>query len=112
MASSDWFTIKVKGKGTHGSQPWLGVDPIVVSAQIIQGLQTIVSRQSELTKAPVVITIGKIQSGVRNNIIPDECVMNGTIRTLDSKMQKEIHEKIKLTATKIAEASNAVAEVT
>jgi amidohydrolase len=111
MASSDWFTIKVKGKGTHGSQPWLGVDPIVISAQIIQGLQTIVSRQSELTKAPVVITVGKIQGGVRSNIIPDECVMNGTIRTLDSKMQKEVHEKIKQTATKIAEASNAVAEV-
>ena len=112
MASSDWFTIKVKGKGTHGSQPWLGIDPIVISAQIIQGLQTIVSRQSELTKAPVVITVGRIQGGVRSNIIPDECVMNGTIRTLDNKMQKEVHEKIKLTATKIAEASNAIAEVT
>jgi amidohydrolase len=112
MASSDWFTIKVKGKGTHGSQPWLGVDPIVISAQIIQGLQTIVSRQSELTKAPVVITVGKIQGGVRSNIIPDECVMNGTIRTLDNKMQKEVHEKIKQTVTKIAEASNAIADVT
>ena len=112
MASSDWFHIVVKGKGSHGSQPWKGVDPIQVSAQIIEGLQNIVSRQVELTKAPVVITVGKIYGGVRNNIIPEECVMDGTIRTLDNEMQKEVHEKIKLTATKIAEASGATAEVT
>lgn len=112
MASSDWFHIKVKGKGSHGSQPWLGIDPIAISAQIITGLQTIVSRQSELTKAPVVITVGKITAGVRSNIIPEECIMDGTIRTLDSKMQKEVHEKIKWTATKIAEAGGATAEVT
>jgi amidohydrolase len=111
MASSDWFSIKVKGKGSHGAQPWTGIDPIQVSAQIIQGLQAIVSRQSELTKAPVVITVGKINGGVRSNIIPDECMMYGTIRTLDKEMQKEVQEKIKLTATKIAEASGAVAEV-
>ncbi|MBI5371087.1 MAG: amidohydrolase [Sphingobacteriales bacterium] len=111
MASSDWFTIKVKGKGSHGSQPWKGIDPIQISAQIITGLQSIVSRQSELTKAPVVITVGKIQGGVRSNIIPEECVMEGTIRTLDSKMQEEVHEKIKWTAEKIAEASGAKAEV-
>ncbi|HSU28605.1 MAG TPA: amidohydrolase [Chitinophagaceae bacterium] len=112
MASSDWFTIKVKGKGSHGSQPWLGIDPIQVSAQIIEGLQNIVSRQMELTKAPVVISVGKINGGVRSNIIPEECIMQGTIRTLDSKMQQSVWEKIKLTATKIAEASGATAEVT
>ena len=112
MASSDWFHIVVKGKGSHGSQPWKGVDPIQISAQIIEGLQTIVSRQSELTKAPVVITVGKIQGGVRSNIIPEECVMDGTIRTLDNAMQKEVHAKIKWTAMKIAEASGATAEVT
>ena len=112
MASSDWFTIKVKGKGSHGSQPWLGIDPIQISAQIIEGLQNIVSRQSELTKAPLVITVGKINGGVRSNIIPDECVMYGTIRTLDNNMQKEVYQKIKLTATKIAEASGAAAEIT
>jgi amidohydrolase len=112
MASSDWFHIVVKGKGSHGSQPWKGVDPIQVSAQIIEGLQNIISRQSMLTKAPVVITVGKINGGVRNNIIPEECIMDGTIRTLDNDMQKEVHEKIKLTATKIAEASGATAEVT
>ena len=111
MASSDWFTIKVKGKQSHGSQPWSGIDPIVVAAQIIQGLQTIVSRQEELTKAPVVITVGKIHSGVRSNIIPEDLVMEGTIRTLDSKMHTDVHERIKLTATKIAEASGATAEV-
>jgi amidohydrolase len=111
MASSDWFTIKVKGKQTHGSMPWGGIDPIVVASQIITGLQTIVSRQEDLTKAPAVITVGRINSGVRANIIPEELNMEGTIRTLDSKMQKEIHEKIKRTATKIAEASGATAEV-
>lgn len=112
MASSDWFTIKVKGKQSHGSQPWNGIDPVVAAAQIIQGLQTIVSRQSELTKAPVVVTVGKIHAGVRSNIIPEELVMEGTIRTLDSKMQQHVHEKIKLTAARIAEASGATAETT
>jgi amidohydrolase len=111
MASSDWFSIKVKGKQTHGAYPWLGVDPIMVSAQIIQGLQTIVSRQSELTKSPVVITVGKINAGVRENIIPEEATMAGTIRVLDSKIQQEVHEKIKLTAEKIAESMGATAEV-
>jgi len=112
MASSDWFTVKVKGKQSHGSQPWSGIDPIVVASQIITGFQTIVSRQEELTKAPVVITVGVINAGVRSNIIPEELVMQGTIRTLDSKMQKDVHERIKVTATKIAEASGATAEVT
>src|SRR6186997_2714479 len=98
MASSDWFVVKVKGKGSHGSQPWLGVDPIAVSAQIIQGLQNIVSRQIDLTKAPVVISVGKIDGGVRSNIIPEECVLYGTIRTLDSKMRLDVHEKIKRVA--------------
>jgi len=111
MASSDWFSIKVKGKGSHGSQPWKGIDPIQIAAQIIEGLQNIVSRQTDLTKAPLVITVAKIHSGVRSNIIPEECVMDGTIRTLDNTMQKEVHEKIKLTATKIAEASGATAVV-
>src|SRR5688572_17330610 len=111
MASSDWFTIKVKGKGSHGSQPWLGIDPIAISAQIIQGLQNIVSRQSELTKAPVVISVGKIEGGVRSNIIPEECILYGTIRTLDNKMQQEVHEKIKQVVTKIAEAGGATTEI-
>jgi len=111
MASSDWFQIKVKGKQTHGAYPWLGIDPIVAAAQIINGLQAVVSRESELTKAPVVITVGKINAGVRENIIPEELTMAGTIRTLDSAMQKDVHEKIKLTAQKIAESMGATAEV-
>ena len=112
MASADWFTIKVKGKGSHGSKPWKGVDPIQTAAQIIEGLQNIVSRQMELTKAPVVITVGKINGGVRQNIISEECEMSGTIRTLDSKMQTEVHQRIKWTAEKIAEANGATADVT
>jgi amidohydrolase len=112
MASSDWFSVKVKGKQTHGSMPWLGIDPIVVATQIIQGFQTIVSRQSELTKAPVVITVGKINAGVRENIIPEELTMAGTIRTLDSQMQKDVHQKMRLTVQKIAESFGATAEIT
>jgi amidohydrolase len=110
MAASDWFTIKVKGKQTHGSQPWAGVDPVSVSAQIVNGLQTIVSRQTDLTKNPAVISVSTFHGGVRSNIIPEEVVMTGTIRTLDTGMQRIIHEKIKLTAEKIAEASGAKAE--
>ena len=111
MASSDVFYIKVKGKGAHGGSPWTGIDPITVSAQIISGLQQIVSRQEELTKAPIVITVGKIKGGVRSNIIAEDCEMNGTIRTLDSKMEKDALERVRITAEKIAEASGATAEV-
>ncbi|MEQ8575303.1 amidohydrolase [Fulvivirga sp.] len=111
MAASDRFIIKVKGQQSHGSRPWGGVDPIVASAQIINGLQTIVSRQTELTKEAAVISVGVIRGGVRNNIIPEEVEMIGTIRTLDTDMQKIIHEKIKLTATKIAESMGATADV-
>lgn len=112
MASSDWFKIVVKGKGGHGSKPWNAIDPIASASQIIEGLQHIVSRQTELTKAPVVITVGAIQSGVRNNIIPETCEMLGTIRTLDSKMQKEVHERIRNTAKHIAASNGTEADVT
>lgn len=111
MAAADRFVIKVNGKQTHGSTPWTGVDPIVTSAKIIEGLQSIISRQTELTKAAAVISVGKIQSGVRNNIIPEEAEMIGTIRTLDTEMQKIIHEKIRHVATTIAESMGANAEV-
>jgi amidohydrolase len=111
MAASDWFSIKVKGKQSHGAAPWMGIDPIVVSAQIILGLQTIVSRQLDLTNEAAVITVGRMQAGVRENIIPEEAYLGGTIRTLDADMQKSIHEKIKLTATNIAESAGATAEV-
>jgi amidohydrolase len=111
MAASDWFTIKVYGKQAHGSAPWMGIDPIMVSAQIISGLQTIISRQTELTKEAAVITVGRINAGIRENIIPEYAEMAGTIRTLDSDMRTKILEKITLTATKIAESSGARAEV-
>jgi amidohydrolase len=112
MGSSDWFDIKVKGRQSHGSMPWMGIDPVVLSAQIISGLQTIVSRQVELTRSPAVISVCVINGGVRPNIIPESVEMKGTIRTLDKNMQELIHEKIKLTATKIAESAGATAEVT
>lgn len=111
MAASDWFEIKVKGKQTHGAYPWAGIDPIAVAAQIYTGLQLIVARRSELPKAPVVITVGRINGGVRENIIPEELTMAGTIRTLDSEMQKDVHEKIRQTAKSIAESMGATVEV-
>lgn len=110
MAAVDGLNIKVNGKGAHGATPWDGVDPIMISSQIITGLQTIVSRQSELTKAGVVITIGSIHSGNRGNIIPETATMEGTIRTFDVSMQAKVHEKIKQTVSKIAESAGATAE--
>lgn len=112
MAASDWFTIKVKGKGTHGSTPWTGIDPVAVSSQIITGLQYIISRQTELTKNAAVISVCVVKGGVRANIIPEEVELTGTIRTLDKKMQEDIHRRIRQTATNIAEASGAAADVT
>ena len=112
LAAANRFIIKVKGKQSHGSQPWGGVDPIAISAQIINGLQHIISRQTELTKEAAVISIGKLQAGVRNNIIPEEAEMIGTIRTFDKDMQKEIFMRIERTATMIAESAGGKAEVT
>ena len=111
QASSDLFKIILHGKGSHGAMPWGSVDPIVVSAQIIEGLQHIVSRQSDLTKAPLVISIGSLHAGVRANIIPETAQMDGTIRSLDATMRKETHEKIRQTANAIAAASGATVEV-
>lgn len=111
MAAVDGFNIKVTGKGAHGATPWEGVDPIVISSQIVTGLQTIVSRQLDLTHSPAVITVGNFHSGIRRNIIPEEARMEGTIRTFDVEMQKKVHERIKLTANKIAESSGAQADV-
>jgi amidohydrolase len=112
MAAVDGLNIKVTGKGAHGATPWDGVDPIYVASQIVTGLQAVVSRQTELTKAGVVVTIGSIHAGNRGNIIPETAVMEGTIRTFDDNMQKKLHDKIKLTVAKIAEANGATAEAT
>jgi len=111
MASADLFKIKVKGKSSHGSQPWLGVDPIYVSSQIINALQAIVSRESDLTKAPVVITVGAIHSGVRFNIIPEEAEMLGTIRNLDKDIREKVLQEVQQTAKNIAATFHAEAEV-
>jgi amidohydrolase len=112
MASADAFKIKVHGKSSHGSQPWLGVDPIYVSSQIINALQAIVSRESDLTKAPVVITVGAIHSGVRFNIIPEEAEMLGTIRNLDKDIRKKVLEEIKAVTQNIAGTYHATADIT
>jgi amidohydrolase len=112
MAAGDTLAIRVRGRQTHGALPWNGVDPIVVASQIVLGLQTIISRQADLTTAPAIITIGRIEGGNRSNIIPDEVTMEGTIRTFDPAMQKQIHERVKRTVARIAEAAGGTAQAT
>lgn len=111
MAASQRFVIDVKGKQAHGSTPWQSVDPIVTAAQIINGLQTLISRNSELTKEAAVVSVGSIHSGVRFNIIPESLQMIGTIRTLDRDMKEVIRERMKTLVTSIAEAHGAMATV-
>lgn len=111
MASSGDLHIRVHGKQTHGAQPWDGVDPIVTSAQIINGLQTVVSRQTNIMPAPAVVTIGTINGGTRHNIIPEEVVMTGTVRTFGNDVQQQVNERIERTAKGIAEAAGASADV-
>ena len=112
MASSDNLRIVVRGRQTHGALPWQGVDPIVVGAQIVTALQTITSRQTDVTLAPAIVTVGVIRGGTRFNIVPDSVVMEGTIRAFDETMQRDIHERVKRIATNTAEASGATADVT
>ncbi len=107
LASAQRFDIEIKGVQTHGARPWAGVDPIVVGAQIINALQTIVSRQIDITRAPAVVTIGSIHSGIRNNIVPETASLSGTIRTFDPDVRLSIHEKIYRIATNIGEAQGA-----
>ncbi len=111
MASSDWFKIKIKGKQTHGASPWQGVDPIVTASQVVMGLQTIVSRNAPLTESAAVVTVGQITGGVRSNIIPEEVNMNGTVRTLDPKVQEMIAKRIREISINIAESAGATADV-
>lgn len=112
MAAVNSYTLKIHGKQTHGSTPWTGIDPITIAAQIIQGFQMIIARQTELTKEPAVISVGKITGGVRSNIIPEEVELIGTIRTLDKEMQADIHRRMQLTASNIAEAWGATIDLT
>lgn len=104
MAAAQSFTINVKGKQSHGSQPWSGVDPILISAKIIDGLQTIISRETNLTNEAAVITVGKIKSGVRFNIIPESAEMIGTIRTLDYDMKDKLNKRMVEMVETIAKA--------
>lgn len=112
MAAVDPFKIVVKGKQAHGAYPWLSVDPVVTSAQIIMGLQTIVSRELTLVDDGAVITVGKIQGGVRSNIIPSEVEMVGTIRTLNEKARDHIYEALPRKVNAIAESMGATTEIT
>jgi len=111
MAAVERFTINVKGKQTHGSEPWLGVDPILISAKIIDGLQTIISRESELINEAAVISIGKITSGVRFNIIPESAELIGTVRTLDPKMKMHIMKRMQDMTETIAKAYGGEASI-
>ncbi len=111
LAAAQRFVVDIKGKQTHGSAPWGGVDPILVAAKIVDGFQSIIRREMELTKEAAVITVGKISGGVRNNIIPESAELIGTIRTLDYDMQKQVNERMKEMASTIAKAYRAEATV-
>ena len=111
MAASDQLFITVKGRQTHGAQPWGGVDPIVVSSQVILALQTIASRQINVTQVPAIITVGRIVGGNRGNIIPDSVMMEGTVRSFDEGMRADIKERIRRTVSSIAQSAGATATV-
>ncbi|WP_198087597.1 amidohydrolase [Variovorax sp. E3] len=110
-ASSDTFKVSVKGRQTHGSQPWSGVDPIVLGSQIVLGFQTIASRQVDVTKEPSVLSVGTFQAGMRYNIIPDAAEMSGTLRTYDERMRQSIMDRMRNTASHIAQSGGGTAEV-
>jgi amidohydrolase len=110
MAAADRWKLKVIGKQTHGARPWDGIDPIVIGAQIVLAFQTIASRQVDVTQAPSIISVGRFSGGIRNNVIPDEVIMEGTIRTFDPGMREYIHEAMGRTANAIAESAGASVE--
>lgn len=111
MASADEWTLKIAGKQTHGSQPWAGVDPITVAAQVLLGTQSIIARQVDITAHPVVLTAGQLQAGTRFNIIPDEATMVGTLRTFDMGVRDEVIARFRNTAEHFAAASGASAKL-
>jgi amidohydrolase len=110
MAASDRFTIKVKGRQTHGSRPWGGIDPVVAAADVIGTAQTIVSRRTDLAKLPAVVTFGTVHGGIRFNIIPDDVEMSGTIRTFDPGVREKIFADLKNVAEHVSAAHGATAE--
>jgi amidohydrolase len=111
MASADNYYITVHGRQTHGAQPWKGIDPIVVGSQIVMGLQTITSRQVDLTLTPAVVTVGMFRGGIRTNIVPDSVELAGTIRTFDEAVRADLHQRVQRTAESIAAASGTTASV-
>lgn len=111
MAAVERFVVNVTGKQTHGSAPWTGVDPILISAKIIDGFQTIISRESPLVEEAAVITVGKISSGVRFNIIPETAELIGTVRTLDPDMRELIMRRMNEMARDIAKAYGGTATI-
>ncbi len=111
LAGVDNFRIVVQGRAAHGGMPWYGVDPVPAAAQIVLGLQTVVSRQVDLTTAPAVVTVGIIRGGSQPNIVPGEVELSGTVRSLDPKMRAEIRKRVESTATAIAQGSGAKARV-
>ena len=111
MAAADRFEIVVEGRQTHGSQPWNGVDPIVVGSEIVTALQTVVSRALDITREPVVVSVGQFEGGVRNNIIPDRARLVGTIRSFDAAMQDDVHARIRRIAENVAAAHGAKVKV-
>jgi len=111
MASADRIRVVVSGRQTHAALPWRGVDPIVISAQIVLGLQTIISRQVDLSLEPAVLSIGAIRGGIRDNIIPDSVELLGTVRTFDETMRADIRDRIRNTVEMIAKSAGATAQV-
>ena len=112
LAAADRWVMNIEGKQSHGSAPWSGIDPIVTAAQIVSGMQTVISRNAELTNEAAVLSVGLIRGGVRNNIIPESVEMIGTIRTLDVKMQDQLHADFQRVATNIGEAMGAKVTLT
>ena len=111
MAAVERFVVTVKGKGSHGSQPWSGVDPVYISAKIIDGFQSIISRESNLIEAPAVITVGKMTAGTRFNIIPESAELIGTVRTLNPDMRSLIIKRMNEMAANIAKAHGGEATI-
>ena len=112
MASSQRFEITITGKQTHGAMPWAGIDPIVIGSQIVGALQTIVSRRVDITSSPAVVTVGTFRSGVRNNIVPGDATLTGTVRTFDPAVAQAVQNDMHDIVTGIASANGAAATLT
>jgi amidohydrolase len=112
MASADDFKIRITGRQTHGAVPWGGVDPVVIGAQIVMAMQTIVSRSVNIAEAPAVVTVATFHAGNRGNIVPETAELSGTIRTFDEGVRRDIHRRVRDIASNFAAAAGGKAEVT